>query len=167
MKSYSENTLNVFINPIDGIEEIISAYDLDFLRNNKNQLSINFEGLWSNYEIKFNWSQPNGLIQINNNLSIKIPTNFLDKIYHVICLINERISLGYFGYCSDESCLFFRHNVSMKGINYLSTEQIEDFIDIIVQECDKFYPAFQTLIFRNYGAKKAIESALFETIGEA
>ena len=167
MSSYSENTLNIFINPIDEIEEIITAYDLDFLRKNKNELLINCEGLWSIYEIKFNWSPSNGLIQIINNLNINIPKKSLMKIYQLISLINEKILLGYFGYCSKNSCLFFRHNISTKGVKFLSTEQIEDFIDSIVEDCDRYYPVFQTLIYKNEKPKNLVDNPIFETVGEA
>tara|TARA_X000000950_G_scaffold272651_1_gene355447 strand:- start:3730 stop:4233 length:504 start_codon:yes stop_codon:yes gene_type:complete len=167
MSSYSENTLNIFMNPIDEIEEIIAAYNLNFFRNDKNEISILFEGLWSIYELKFNWSKNNGLIKINNDLNIKIPKKSLVGIYKLLSLINEQTLLGFFGYSSRRSCLFFRHNVSIKGVKFLATEQIEDFIDSIVQECDKFYPAFQTLIYKNEKPQQSINNAIFETIGEA
>ena len=55
MRSDSENTFNVFNNPIDEIEEIVNSYELDFLRNTLNELILSYKGLWNNYEISFNW----------------------------------------------------------------------------------------------------------------
>ena len=55
----------------------------------------------------------------------------------------------------------------MKGVMSLSTEQIEDFIDVVVYECDKYFPAFQLFIHKKNDPKYALEHSLLETVGEA
>mgnify|MGYP001168406405 FL=1 len=167
MKSYSENSYNVFMNPIDDIEEIINAYDLQCVRNNSYELILNYNGMWNNYEVCFNWLQTRGLIRINNDLSIKVPEKNISKMQTLISLINENTSFGYFGYSSKKNCLYFRHNISMKGVMSLSTEQIEDFIDVVVYECDKYFPAFQLFIHKKNDPEYALEYSLLETVGEA
>ena len=54
MKSYSENSYNVFMNPIDDIEEIINAYDLQCVRNSSYELILSYNGIWNNYDVSFN-----------------------------------------------------------------------------------------------------------------
>ena len=96
MKSNSENTLNIFINPIDEIEKIISAYEFKFSRENQNQLSLEFNGLWNNYEVCFNWLESYESIRINNNFSFKVPLKLVKKIQVLISLLNEKVLLGYY-----------------------------------------------------------------------
>ena len=167
MKSNSENTLNIFINPIDEIEKIISAYEFKFSRENQNQLSLEFNGLWNNYEVCFNWLESYESIRINNNFSFKVPLKLVKKIQVLISLLNEKVLLGYFGYSTEEMCVYFRHNISMRGVKNLTTEQIEDFIDTIIQESDKYYPAFQIFLHKSDDPHIAIKTALLDTIGEA
>ena len=167
MESGSEKTFNILGNPIDEIEEIVSAYELNFSRNHLYELILTHNGIWNNYEVSFNWYQSKSLICINNNLNIKIPKNLVNKLQKMIAIINDNILLGYFGFSVKSNSLYFRYNLSMRGVNNLSTEQIEDFIDIITEECDKYYPAFQIFIHKKKDAEFAIKSALLETLGEA
>ena len=167
MRSDSENTFNVFNNPIDEIEEIVNSYELDFLRNTLNELILSYKGLWNNYEVSFNWDQHNGLLQVNNNLNILIPAKLVEKIRIMISMINEKIALGYFGFSTKTKSIYFRHNISLRGMNNFSAEQVEDCIDRIIYDCDKYFPAFQIFLHTKNNPEFAIKSALLETLGEA
>jgi hypothetical protein len=46
-------------------------------------------------------------------------------------------------------------------------EQIEDLVDISVSECERFYPAFQLVIWGGKSAEEAIAAAMIDPIGEA
>lgn len=167
MISDSENTFNVFNNPIDEIEEIVNSYELDFLRKTLNVLILSHKGLWNDYEVSFNWDQNNGLLQINNNLNLFIPEKLIEKVRIMISMINEKIALGYFGLSAKTKSIYFRHNISLRGMNNFSTEQVEDCIDRIIYDCDKYFPAFQIFLHKKNNPEFAIKSALLETLGEA
>ena len=49
----------------------------------------------------------------------------------------------------------------------MSHEQIEDLVDVAVGECDRFYPAFQFVIWGGRDPQDALASSLLETQGEA
>ncbi|MBT4906861.1 MAG: hypothetical protein HON62_08265, partial [Rhodospirillaceae bacterium] len=49
----------------------------------------------------------------------------------------------------------------------LSAEQVEDMVDIAVHELDRFYPAFQYVVWGNQSAQAAVSSIMFDTVGEA
>jgi hypothetical protein len=55
----------------------------------------------------------------------------------------------------------FREGMAASG------ELIEDLIDIATTECDRFYPAFQFVIWGGKSAGDAIVAAMLETEGEA
>ncbi len=48
-----------------------------------------------------------------------------------------------------------------------SSEQVEDLVDIAVSECERFYPAFQLVIWGGKPPGEAMEMAMIEPIGEA
>ena len=162
-----EKKIRDLSNPIDSIEDIIYRYDLDFLRDTPNDLSINFKGLWSNYNVAFNWNEFNEIIEISCNIKISIKKKINMNIFKLISLINKKVSLGFFNFCNKSNTTFFNYKVSTKGIKNLSTEQIEDFINVVVYECDRFFPAFYIYFNKRQDPSYALKTALFETYGEA
>ena len=46
-------------------------------------------------------------------------------------------------------------------------EHLEDLVDVSVSESDRYYPAFQFVIWGGKTAKEALEAALIEVVGEA
>ncbi|MGI9452435.1 MAG: YbjN domain-containing protein, partial [Geminicoccaceae bacterium] len=49
----------------------------------------------------------------------------------------------------------------------VSGELMEDLIDIAVAECERFYPAFQFVIWGGKPPVEALTAAMLETEGEA
>ena len=82
-------------------------------------------------------------------------------------MVNERLWLGHFGLWTEEGVPMFRHAVLLRGLGGASMEQIEDLVDIALSECERFYPAFQFVIWGGKSAPDAISAALLDTVGEA
>ena len=55
----------------------------------------------------------------------------------------------------------------IKGQNFLTIEQIESFLDVVISECDRFFPVFYVFFNKKKSPKNAIEIAMLETCGEA
>jgi hypothetical protein len=49
----------------------------------------------------------------------------------------------------------------------LDSELIGELMDLAVAECERYYPAFQFVIWGGRTAEDAIASSLFDTVGEA
>ena len=130
MESDSKNSFDRFFNPIDEVEEILFAYGLEFLRKNKDEIFLSYSGIWNNYEMSFSWIKNSNLVQINNDLSISIPEEMIIGIQRMISIVNEKIKLGYFGFSTEKSCIYFRHNVLLRGGVKFNTEQVEEFFDL-------------------------------------
>ena len=45
--------------------------------------------------------------------------------------------------------------------------QLEDLVDIAIYECEKYYPAFQLVLFEDSSPLEALKVSAFETIGRA
>lgn len=167
MKLNSEKSFYLTENPIDEIEETFLAYGLNFHRDGENKICLNYKGIWNNYELFFSWKNNINLIQIKNNLNIKVPSNLVDGVQSLISVINERVDIGHFGFSSEEMNIYFRHDILLRGGGDLTTEEIENFFDLVIEECDKFYPVIQVFIHRKHDVKLALDSVLLETAGEA
>ena len=61
----------------------------------------------------------------------------------------------------------FRHALPLRGLRGPTTEQMEDLVESAIIECERFYPAFQYVIWGGKEAGEAIDAAMIDTIGEA
>ena len=63
--------------------------------------------------------------------------------------------------------LFLDIQFSFLGKNSLCKSQIEEISIIALEECERFYPAFQFLLWDNKSAKDSIKNLMLNTVGEA
>jgi hypothetical protein len=76
------------------------------------------------------------------------------------------LGIGHFHIDSIEGLPAYRHTLLLRG-GTLSAEQVEDLLDIALHETDRFYPAFQYVIWGGQTPINAIATVAFETVGEA
>jgi len=57
--------------------------------------------------------------------------------------------------------------VLLRGVSAASVEQVEDLVDIALSECERFYPAFQFVVWGGKSPAQAIASAMIDPVGEA
>ena len=61
----------------------------------------------------------------------------------------------------------FRHAMPLRGTKGPSQEQLEDLVDTAIAECERFYPAFQYVIWGGRTPEDAVLAAMVDTRGEA
>ena len=61
----------------------------------------------------------------------------------------------------------FRHAVLLRGAPGASAESLEDMIDIAITECERFFPAFQFVLWGGKTPTEALQAAMLECVGEA
>ncbi|HEX5319666.1 MAG TPA: YbjN domain-containing protein, partial [Stellaceae bacterium] len=88
-------------------------------------------------------------------------------VYELLSLANEKLWLGHFDLSAGDNLPAFRHAVLLRGVAAPTPEQIEDLVEIAVAECERFYPAFQLVIWGGKPAEEAMATAMIDPIGEA
>ena len=61
----------------------------------------------------------------------------------------------------------FRHALLLRGVAGVSAEQVEDLVELALVECERFYPAFQLVIWGGKTADEAMTAAILDPVGEA
>jgi hypothetical protein len=61
----------------------------------------------------------------------------------------------------------YRHAVLLRGAPGASAESLEDMVDIAITECERFFPAFQFVLWGGKSASEALEAAMLDCAGEA
>ena len=89
-------------------------------------------------------------------------------LYEAIGLVNEQLWIGHFELWSTSGILLFRHAAMIDGDEpTLSLGQAELLIESAIDECERFYPVFQFVLWGGKTPQEAIAAALIETQGEA
>jgi hypothetical protein len=167
MSALSFETYDPPPNPLDLIEEIIGANQWPFERAGENELVAEVSGHWCDYRLYFGWIQEIGAMQFTCSYDMKIADRKRDHVYPLLAMINERMWLGHFDLTGGEGLPAYRHGMLLRGGRGASVEQLEDMVDIALNECERFYPAFQFVLWGGKSASEAIDAAVIETAGEA
>ncbi len=155
------------LNPIDTAEQLIMDRDWLCDRPVDEELIAEVTSGWCNYRIWFTWQQELGVLIFSCAFDTKIPDRHRAALYPLLAEINEKLWLGHFDVCSDEGLITFRHALLLRGTQGATDQQLEDLMDIAVVECDRFYPAFQSVMWGGKTIKEAVDIALMDPIGEA
>lgn len=154
-------------NPLDLAEQLILERDWLCDRPVDEELIAEVQGHWCNFRIWFAWQPDLNALIFSCAYDIKIPEKSRSKIYPLLAAVNEKMWLGHFDLGSEDGIIMFRHGLLLRGGQRVTTEQFEDLIDIAMSECNRFYPAFQSVLWGGNSVEQALEIALLDTVGEA
>jgi hypothetical protein len=154
-------------NPLDIVEKLAMAQDWPFHRQSEDEIAIEIAGQWCHYKLWFAWHAELGVLQLSCALDMKVPAKKRDQVSLLLALANEKLWLGHFEVWSDEGLPVFRHAQLFRDGMLASGEVLEDLINIAVAESERFYPAFQFVIWGGRAPQDAMAAAMLETEGEA
>ena len=154
-------------NPLDLLEEIVDANEWYHDRTSEDELAIEIQGRWCDYRLFFLWDPGHGALHFSCLFDARVEAARRDQIHHLLALVNERLWIGHFDLSSIESTVMFRHTLLLGERGMASPAQIEDFMRFIVDEPDRYYPAFQYVIWGGKSAPEAMAASLIDVVGEA
>jgi hypothetical protein len=98
---------------------------------------------------------------------LKIPAARREEVLRLSALINEQLYFGHFDIWRREGVVLFRNGLLLSGGAEASCSQCEALIRLALDSCERYFPAFQFVIWAGKGAEEALQSCLLETVGEA
>jgi len=154
-------------NPLELLVEIVGANEWAYERSSSDELAVEINGRWCNYRLFFIWQAEIGALHFSCVFETRIHQETFKSVYALLAAINEKLWLGHFDLSSEDGMPMFRHTLLLRGAGPASVEQLEDLVDISVSESDRYYPAFQFVIWGGKTPKEALDAALIEVVGEA
>jgi hypothetical protein len=154
-------------NPLDLLEQIVVANDWVFERRSESEMAAEAPGRWCDYGLYFNWSSEISAMHFTCAFDLKVPGKRRTALYELLALANERLWIGHFGMDPDDGMPVFRHAVLLRGAPGASSESLEDMVDIAITECERFFPAFQFVLWGGKAPAEALDAAMLECAGEA
>jgi len=155
------------VHPVDIIEHIASFNDWTFERQDADEISISVRGGWSDYHVSFNWMEDLESLHVAAAFDLKVPDSRKGEVKQLISLINEQLWIGHFDIWSREGVVLFRNSHLLSGGAEVSPQQCEALLRSATDACDTYYQAFQFVVWAGKSASDALNSVMFETVGEA
>ncbi len=153
--------------PIDMLEHYFSAHGWTYERNGEEEIVANFQGSWAQYELRAIWRDDDNVLQFLALPDIRVASDKRAVTYETIGLINEQLWLGHFELWSSSGLIVFRHAALLGESDGLTFEQAEAIAEAAMEECERFYPVFQFVLWGGKSPAEAIAAALIDTAGEA
>ncbi|MCM8731958.1 YbjN domain-containing protein [Hephaestia sp. GCM10023244] len=154
--------------PIDMLESYVAAHGWSYERQD-DEIIVEVKGSWTQYELRALWREEDSVLQFLAFPDIRVPDERRAALYETIGLVNEQLWIGHFELWSSSGILLYRHAALIDGVEEgtLSLAAAELLIESAIDECERFYPVFQFVLWGGKTPREAIAAALIETQGEA
>lgn len=154
-------------NPVDMIEHIAALNDWSFERAGDDEITISVTGGWSDYHVSFSWMEENEAIHLACAFDLKVPDNRKLEVMRLLTLVNEQMWIGHFDLWSSEGLVMYRQALLLSGGAEPNSSQVERLLVTAIEACERYFQAFQFVVWAGKNAGEALDSVLFETLGEA
>jgi len=155
------------INPLDLFEQVASFNDWAFNREGDDEISIAVSGMWTEYHVSVSWMEEFEALHLACAFDLKVPAERVDEATKLLSLINEQMLIGHFDIWLKAGSVIYRQALLLNGGAEPNDRQLECQLSSGLEACERYYQAFQLLVWAGYSAKEALESSLFETQGNA
>ena len=162
-----EDDTLIALDPLEVVERVLAAENLDFDRTDDGDLAFSLTGDWKDYELWFAWRPEADCLQLCLSLDMKVDKALAKGAHHLINLINQRVWLGHFEIWAEDGEIVFRHSMALPDGDRPSMAQTASMIDAAMEAADRFYPAFNFLISSGKSPEEAMAACMFETVGQA
>ncbi len=160
--------------PIDMLEEYFRSHQWTYERDGDEEIVTTVKGSWSDYELRALWREDDRVLQFIAMTGISAAAGKADAetrigLFETLSLINEQLWIGHFELWSSDGAILFRHAVLVDTADEatLSLAQVQTLVDAAIDECERYYPVFQFVLWGGKSPRDALAAALIETEGEA
>ena len=163
----NEHYLDEDIHPIDIVEGLAAHHDWDFDRLGDDQIAMAVEGQWRTYSITLAWSGYDETLRMVCSFEMEPPEDKLPALYEVLNAVNDQCWAGAFTYWADQKLMVYRYGLLLAGGQIASADQINTLIGAAVMSAERYYPAFQLVVWGDRSAEDALQVAIAEAYGRA
>jgi len=154
-------------NPVDLIEQIASARDWSFDRCGADEITISVKGSWSDYDISLSWVSELEALHLACGFDFKMSARRRAEVIKLLALINEQLWIGHFDLWRSEGIVMYRNGLLLTDGSEATPAQLDAMLAAAIEACERYYQAFQFVIWAGKPAEEALAAVLFEVQGEA
>jgi hypothetical protein len=165
--SLTDHTKSESPNPVDVVERLATAHDWSFSRASDDEVTILVAGQWTEYQVSFTWMADIEVLHLACAFELKVPERRRAEVIELASLVNEQLWVGHFDVWINDGIIMFRHALVLTGGMRATDVQCEALLGMALDACEHNYQAFQFVLWAGKSPREALESAMFETSGQA
>lgn len=165
--NFGEAELERQYHPVDVIELVASHRDWAFERPCEDEIAVSVAGLWTQYAVSFSWIPEVEALHLGCGFDLRVPENRKIEVLRLLARINEQLLIGHFDLFEKEGAVMFRHALLLSGGADPTSQQAERLLASGLENCERFYQAFQFVVWASKDADDALACSMFETVGRA
>ena len=153
--------------PLEQLEAAAGLLEIESERIDEAELHIAMPGAWRDAGVWFTWRRELSTVQMGAPLDIKVPESLMGQAARLVTMINERLWIGHFDLWTEDKAIVYRNAVLLPEDGAIDTTQAQYLIQGASEAIDRFFPAFNFLVWGGKTPEEALEGSLFETHGSA
>jgi len=154
-------------NPVDVIEHIAALNDWSFERAGDDEITISVGGGWCDYHVSFSWLAEKEAIHLACAFDLKVPEARRMEVMRLLSGVNEQLWIGHFDLWANDGVILFRQSLLLSGGAEPTSAQVERLLHTAIEACERYFQAFQFVVWAGKNAPEALQTVLFETHGRA
>ncbi|MGU3575823.1 YbjN domain-containing protein [Brucellaceae bacterium C25G] len=155
------------LHPVDVIEHVANSNEWSFERTGDDEIAISVAGSWTDYHISFSWMEDYEALHLACAFDIKVAEPRVNEVLRLLSQINEQLLMGHFDLWRQEGAIMYRQSLLLAGGAEPTSRQVEVLLSSAIEACETYFQAFQFVVWSGVTAREAMESVLFETVGQA
>ena len=153
--------------PMDMLARLFEARGWPFAFESDDEVGVQVQGSWGSYQLRAIWRREDRVLQVLCLPEIRVSEARVPALHELIGRINEQVWLGHFELWSQGRILLYRHAMLLGDDGLLSLAQAQALVEAAIEDCDRFYPAFQFALWGDKSPREALDAALIDAAGEA
>ena len=154
-------------NPVDTIEHLAESNDWTFDRSSEDEITISVNGSHCDFHVSFTWMEEFDGLHLACAFDFKVAERQRAEILELLASINEQLWIGHIDIWAKEGIVMFRQTLVLADGGEISHNQVELMLRTAIDTCERYYPAFQFVVWAGKSAREALQAVLLETQGEA
>jgi len=165
--SMLEGIIDSRSHPLAVVEDIAAHNNWSFERSGEDEITIVSKGQWTDYQLSFTWMAEIEALHLACAFDMKIPLARRGEVQKLIAGINEQLWIGHFDLWTHTGMIMHRQALVLPGGMTASTAQCENMLGGAIHACERYYPAFQFVVWAGKSPQEAMAAAMFDVEGEA
>ena len=153
--------------PIEMLASLFEARGWQYEFSGEDEVTADIQGSWAGYQLQAVWRVEDHVLQLLCLPEIRVPADKRAAVHEALALINEQLWLGHFDMWSNGGVVLYRHGLLLGDEGLLSPSQAQLAVEAAVEECDRFYPVFQFILWGDKTPTEALAAAMVDAMGEA
>jgi hypothetical protein len=155
------------IHPIDMLERAVEENGWAFERAGRDELNLSVAGRWSDHHFSFSWRDDLQSLHLSSAFDMRVTEGVRRaNVADLLMYVNARLWIGHFDLWPEDGTIVFRHAMIFPDAR-ASASQCEALLNLALEACEHYYPAFQFVLWGGKTAEEAVAAAVLECAGQA